>query len=205
MASKAPAPTVYKPVTYVGKGGGTLRLLENELNFQMYDPTAANNVKIYTLPWSKIQKRQVSTSDQSQAKIKLILRSGTEAIFQMDDRIGLEVLRDDIGERLLWYKAQHPDSDDEQAVNQTRSAQSARRQSTPYRMAKPPAPAPTAKPREPQPYRMAAPAAATTAMPRRHSQPPVSESRQPQPYRMKQKEPPTGPRPSQPYRYVAKK
>ena len=246
MAAQQQPPTVYKGVTYVGKGSGTLKLHDELLTFQMYDATAANNVKIFTLPWSKVKRRQVNSSEPrptstsstskgtTKPKIKLILHSGTEAIFQMEDRITLEVLRDDVAERLQRYKIQHPDSDDEQAVNQTRGAtQSDRRMSTPYRMSKPAA-APAAKvtqPRAPQPYRMAVPATtnkaramspplsskssstATKPMMRRHSQPAttppynsnVGGTRQPQPYRMKQKEPTPEPRSSQPYRFVQKK
>ncbi|CAB9516590.1 expressed unknown protein [Seminavis robusta] len=192
------AQTTYKPVTYVTKGGGTLKLYDKELTFQMKDASAANGIKIFTLPWSKIKKRQVSDSGTTgKPKIKLILKSGTEAIFQMDDRISLEVLRDDIAERLARWKEKYPDSDDE-AVNQTRGAGTTqRRQSTPYRMAKPVVEttrASMSQPRASQPYRMAAP-----------QKLPATAPRQSQPYRMKKQNEPEPPRQSQPYRFVAAK
>lgn len=200
-------PTTYKPVTYEGKGNGTLKLYDNQLTFSMFDINSTDNTKIFTLPWKKVKKRQVTNSDQvGKPKMKLILKSGSEQIFLMEDRISLEVLRDDVADRLSRYKAQYPDSDDE-AVNQTRKV-SPTRESTPYRMAKP-SPPPTAK-RESQPYRMAKPAPPATQ--KRESQPyrmakpsppPASQKRESQPYRMAKKEPPK-PRESQPYRYVAK-
>lgn len=190
-----PAPTVYKQVTYVGKGMGTLKLYDKELQFQMFDVNAANNTKIFTLPWGKVKRRQVTSSardNTDKPKFKLVLKSGNEAVFQMEDRISLEVLRDDMGERLQTFKARNPDSDDDEAVNKTRSSAAPRRQSTPYRMAKPAAAvAPEHQPRQSQPYRMAKPAV-------------VEGERKPQPYRMAKKEP-AARRQSTPYRYAANK
>lgn len=194
--------TVYKAVTYQGKGNGTLKLYDNQLTFQMFDIEAVNNTKIFTLPWKKVKKRQVASSGQTdKPKFKLILKSGTQAIFQMDDRISLEVLRDDIAERLKRYKAQYPDSDEE-AVNITKNRQSARRMSTPYRMAKPePETHPKQQRRVSTPYRMAQKTPQNAARSAPATKP--TEERKSQPYRMVKKDRPTE-RESQPYRYAAK-
>ena len=204
------AATVYKDVVYVGKGKGTLKLFDNELTFSMFDRTANNNTHIFTLPWTKVAKRQVSSSERTtpseKPKIKLILRSGTEAVFQMDDRVALEVLRDDVAERLTKYQALYPHDDSnnvvvDEAVNKTHATE--RRKSTPYRMAQPsslmmnapaspPKPDPIAR-RASQPYRMAKPD------PPSQNQPP----RAAQPYRMAQASPaptPNAKRNAQPYR-----
>jgi len=126
--------TTYANVIYVTKGSGTLKLFDDQLTF-----TTRSSNKIYTLPWKKVQRRHVTNSQKSREgvkpKIKLVLFSGTEAIFQMDDRVALEVLRDDIAERLAKYKALHPPVEEE-AVNSTKLS-AGRRESTPYSMAKP--------------------------------------------------------------------
>jgi len=192
-------PTVYKNVGYVGKGTGTLKLYEEQLTFSMFDRTAANNTKIFTLPWKKVARRQVTTSDSTPAaKIKLILKSGNEAVFQTDDRVGLEVLRDDVAERLARYKARYPDSDEE-AVNKVRGAAATKRESQPYRMAAPKAaPNPTAK-REGQPYRMAQTPATTS------TKTTPAARRESTPYRMAQKTTtPAARRESTPYRMAKK-
>ena len=217
------AATVYKEVRYVGKGLGTLKLYDNQLTFSMYDSRAENNTKIFTLPWTKVARRQVTSSERSRnpdrPKIKLILGSGTEAIFQMDDRIALEVLRDDIGERLTKYQALYPDQCfyEDEAVNKTRNSVSGRRESMPYRMAKPdliPTTNPVAR-RASQPYRMAQPEKKTpkvtewqrSAQPYRMAkpQPTITMKREAQPYRMKAATVEPTKRDAQPYRYVAKK
>ena len=206
------AATIYKGVGYVGKGRGTLKLYDNQLTFSMHDARAENNTKIFTLPWTKVARRKVTSSERSsnaeKPRIKLILLSGTEAIFQMDDRIALEVLRDDIGERLTKYQALYPTEDE--AINKTRTTTSGRRESTPYRMAKPDltAPNPVAR-RASQPYRMAKPDPPTTQW-QRGAQPyrlakPTPTKREAQPYRMKAATVEPTKREAQPYRYVGKK
>lgn len=211
------AATVYKEVGYVGKGRGTLKLYDNQLTFSMYDSRAENNTKIFTLPWTKVARRKVTSAERSRTadkpKIKLILASGTEAVFQMDDRIALEVLRDDIGERLTKYQALYPDQCyyEDEAVNKTRNTTSGRRESTPYRLAKPENPVATSR-RASQPYRMARPAKdpPTVTEWKRSAQPyrmakPQPTKREAQPYRMKAATVEPTKRDAQPYRYVAKK
>jgi len=129
--SISPTDTVYDNVVYENQVG-TLILSEDKLRFQ-----TPNKVSI--LPWKKVVKRQVTSSSSTVAKpmFKLILRSGTQAIFQMEDRICLEVLRDDLGERLKLYRKNHPEEkmeDESVAVNKTRASFSDRRTSTPYSM-----------------------------------------------------------------------
>lgn len=207
------AATVYKGVGYVGKGRGTLKLYDNQLTFSMHDARAENNTKIFTLPWTKVMRRKVTSSERSsnaeKPRIKLILLSGTEAIFQMDDRIALEVLRDDIGERLTKYQALYPPVDE--AINKTRNTAS-RRESTPYRMAKPDLKGPpVATRRASQPYRMAKPDDPPTtqwsrsAQPYRMAKSTPATKREAQPYRMKAATVEPAKREAQPYRYVGKK
>jgi hypothetical protein len=126
--------TVYDSVVYQ-YGYGTLKLNEEQLSFH-------TDEKVSVLPWKKVVRRQVTASASNVAKpmFKLILKSGNEAVFQMEDRISLEVLRDDLGERLKTWRKLHPELSTEQdkeesvAVNKTRNSLSSLRQSTPYRM-----------------------------------------------------------------------
>lgn len=126
--------TIYDAVTYQNRVGA-LSLTENQLCHHTPE-------KVSVLPWKKVVRRQVATAASvSTPMFKLILKSGTEAIFKMEDRISLEVLRDDLGERLKTYRKLHPEECDEEpaprAVNKTRASFSGRRSSTPYSMSVP--------------------------------------------------------------------
>ena len=129
--------TIYDSVTYQDRVGA-LSLTENQLCHHTPE-------KVSVLPWKKVVRRQVATAASvSTPMFKLILKSGTEAIFKMEDRISLEVLRDDLGERLKTYRKLHPeefyaDGDEPapRAVNKTRASFSGRRSSTPYSMSVP--------------------------------------------------------------------
>jgi len=118
--------TVYKSVLYQDSVG-TLKLNDEHLSFH-------TSQKVSVLPWTKVVKRQVLSSgggDNLKHKTKLVLESGNEAVFQVQDRVSLEVLRDDMAERLqTWRKNFKPEED--MAVNKT-AAPSSRRMSTPYR------------------------------------------------------------------------
>jgi len=89
--------------------------------------------KVAVLDWKKVVKRQVSTSASTVTRpmFKLILKSGNEAIFQMEDRVSLEVLRDDLGERIKNYRLNHPEEfqEENRAVNRTRHSFSGRHSS----------------------------------------------------------------------------
>ena len=84
--------TIYDSVVYRGDCG-TVVLSQDQLRFHH---TTANKISI--LPWNKVVRRQVTSSSCSKKpRFKLVLQSGNEAIFQMPDRVSLEVLRDDLG------------------------------------------------------------------------------------------------------------
>ena len=119
--------TEYDSVVFKGSVG-TLKLSDEHLSFHTPE-------KVSVVPWKKVVRRQVASSASNTAKpmFKLILKSGTEAIFQMEDRVSLEVLRDDLGERLQSWRRLNPEKPEEHvAINKTNFT--ARRQSTPYRM-----------------------------------------------------------------------
>ena len=123
--------TVYDDLVFQNRVG-TLSLSENELCHHTAE-------KVSVLGWKKVVRRQVTTAASTVSKpmFKLILKSGNEAIFQMEDRVSLEVLRDDLGERLKTYRtmyAEHFDEPEPAAVNKTRASFSGRRSSTPYSM-----------------------------------------------------------------------
>ncbi|CAB9511739.1 Transcription factor [Seminavis robusta] len=113
--------TVYEPVVFK-RSSGTLKLSHNQLSFHTEE-------KVCVLPWSKVVQRQVTSTASKKAnmepKFKLILNSGNEAIFQMEDRVSLEVVRDDLGERLECWRTrkQHPASPEvSETVNMASSA-----------------------------------------------------------------------------------
>ena len=64
--------TVYKPVTYQGKGNGTLKLFDDQLTFHMFDINATTTTEIFTIEfksWKESEeKRQVSGRDEESAK-----------------------------------------------------------------------------------------------------------------------------------------
>lgn len=118
--------TIYSSVLYQNNVG-TLKLTDEQLSFH-------TSQKVSVLPWSKVVKRQVLSSgggDSVKHKTKLVLASGNEAIFQLSDRVSLEVLRDDLAERLQTYRKIFKPEEDI-AVNKT-VAPASRRMSTPYR------------------------------------------------------------------------
>ena len=132
--------TVYDSVTFQDRVGA-LSLSDDQLCHHSHE-------KVSVVPWKKVVRRQVATAASvSTPMFKLILRSGTECIFKMEDRISLEVLRDDLGERLKTYRKLHPeefvyddndkDAPSPRAVNKTRASFSDRRASTPYSMSVP--------------------------------------------------------------------
>ncbi|CAB9511288.1 Transcription factor [Seminavis robusta] len=90
--------TVYDCVVYQSSSG-TLKLNEEHLSFH-------TDQKVSMLPWKKIVGRQVSSSHMK-PMFKLVLKSGSEAIFQMQDRVSLEVVRDDLGERMSSWQTLH--------------------------------------------------------------------------------------------------
>jgi len=123
--------TIYDAVLFQDRLG-SLSLTEDQLCHHTAE-------KVSVLGWKKVVKRQVTTAASTVSKpmFKLILKSGTEAIFQMEDRVSLEVLRDDLGERLKSYRKEHPEEFEVAefaAVNKTRASFSDRRGSTPYSM-----------------------------------------------------------------------
>ena len=190
--------TVYKDVIYEGKGSGTLTLYDDRL---MFAPSASGS-RVFSLPWKKVSKRYVSSSDAGKAKTRMVLKSGTEVTLQMEDRISLEILRDDLGDRIRNWKKNNPEEEEEEeeAINKTKNRESGKRQSTPYSYAKPQSQPDTSlqkQQRESQPYRFVKKEDPSGSTP---------QQRESQPYRMKAKEKPkqAQPRESQPYRFVAK-
>lgn len=118
--------TVHDGVAFKGNAG-LLKLCDDQMSFH-----TENTISV--LPWKKVVQRQVASGESSKPMIKLILKSGTEAVFTMDTRVSLEVLRDDLGERLQNWRRLNPE-ENHVAVNKTNfSFSQQRRQSTPYRM-----------------------------------------------------------------------
>ena len=117
--------TVYDSVLFKGCYG-TLKLTEEQISHHTVD-------KVSVVPWKKVARRQVASASSKSAKpmFKLILKSGTEAVFTMEDRVSLEVLRDDLSERIKTWRRMHPE-EESVAVNKTNFL--GKRESAPYRM-----------------------------------------------------------------------